>query len=88
MLRRQFEAVRAVLNQDWNPIGVDGLPVDEYDAYVWPIVRLLRGGADQAALVKHLQKIEQTWFDSAVRPAQLAAVAAALLALGYKESDT
>ena len=42
---------------DWNPIGADGLPDDEYDAYVMPVYSLLRQQKGEAALTEYLAKV-------------------------------
>lgn len=81
-LRREFEAVRLVLLEVWNPVGAHGLPRDEYDAYAWPIVRLLREGASDEALLTYLHATERAYFGRQVDVAQLAPVIAALRATG------
>ncbi len=48
-----FEAVRAILWRDWDPIGC-GVPEDEYDAYVWPTLSLLQRGAPAHEIVAYL----------------------------------
>jgi hypothetical protein len=40
-MRTRFEQVRAILHADWDPIG-SGMPLDEYDSYAWPLVKLLQ----------------------------------------------
>jgi hypothetical protein len=65
----------------WHPVGAWGLPEDEYDDYVWPIVRLLRGGADVAALATHLRGVERSYFSRDVDTAQLKPVIEALRAI-------
>ena len=42
---------------DWNPIGVDDLPRDEYDCIVGPLVSLLVLGAATEELQKHLNEL-------------------------------
>ena len=83
-LKQEFEAVRRVLREVWNPVGVDGLPADEYDDYVWPIVRLLREGADADVLTRHLADVEAFYFGSTIRDDRRMPTAAALLALGIE----
>jgi hypothetical protein len=49
-----WEPVRAILRWDWNPIGLDDLPEDEYDAYVWPIISMIEGGASLESVADYL----------------------------------
>lgn len=53
--------VRAILMQDWDPIGVAGVPnaADEYDQYVPAIVMILRGRGSVDAVAAHLLQIEK-----------------------------
>jgi hypothetical protein len=85
-LKRNFDAVRRILFEKWNPVGVSGLPEDEYDSYVWPIVRLLHEGADEAALTQHLHEVEQFYFARDTAEEKLLPAAEALLALGIGEN--
>ncbi|OGG55539.1 MAG: hypothetical protein A3F84_19935 [Candidatus Handelsmanbacteria bacterium RIFCSPLOWO2_12_FULL_64_10] len=42
--RESEAALRGLLNE-WNPIGVGGLPADEYDCLLWPLWgQLIHGG--------------------------------------------
>ena len=55
--RESRSRIRAVLMQDWDPIGVSGVPdaSDEYDAYVGTVyVLLMDQRADQAAIAAYL----------------------------------
>ena len=83
----QFEAVRAVAFQEWNPVGTDDLPEDEYDSYVWQIVGLLREGATRDEVAGHLAAIERTWFDRHVDSVGLLSVADAFIALGIGDKQ-
>lgn len=84
-LKQDFYAVRDVLRADWNPVGVYGLPEDEYDSYVWPIVRLLQQGADEAVLIKHLHEVELLYFNRDTSEAKLKPVAQLLRRLGIEK---
>ncbi len=55
-----LRAIRSVLLQDWDPIGVRGIPEaqDEYDSYAFPLYTLLRQGPSEKALVDHLFRLE------------------------------
>lgn len=87
-LKRDFDAVRHVLYEAWNPVAVGGLPADEYDSYVWPIVRLLREGANDARLAAHLIALERDYFARNIDAPQLAPVIKALRALGIETMET
>jgi hypothetical protein len=45
--RRGGGGVRRLLMEDWDPIGVEGIPeaADEYDSYVGVVGQMLRDGA-------------------------------------------
>jgi hypothetical protein len=86
-LKQDFYAVREVLRTGWNPVGVDGLPDDEYDPYVWPIVRLLKEGADETALAEHLHEVELFYFGRETAVARLLPAARALIALGIEAEN-
>lgn len=83
-LKQDFYAVREVLRTLWNPVGVEGLPEDEYDSDIWPIVRLLKEGVGEPALAQHLHQVEQVYFGWDTSEARLKPVTCALLALGVK----
>ena len=87
-LKQDFFAVRHVLRTAWNPVGVSGLPEDEYDSYVWPIVGLLREGASVAALAQHLREVEQFYFGFDTPADKLAPIARSLAALGIGERQS
>ena len=52
--------VRAILLNDWDPIGVAGVDeaADEYDSYAAPIARMIVVGASISDLANHLVEIE------------------------------
>jgi hypothetical protein len=52
------DQIRAVLNTDWDPVGVADIVDDEYDMYIGHIYSLLVTGADEQAIVDHLLWIE------------------------------
>ena len=49
-----------ILLQEWDPIGVADEPMaaDEYEGYVYGVVRLLLDGAPAPAIAAHLAEIE------------------------------
>ena len=53
-------AIRRVLMEKWDPIGVSDEPqaADEYDSYIWGIYGLLKRGAEDKEIATHLLKIE------------------------------
>lgn len=73
--------------EDWNPVGAAGLPQDEYDSYVWPILGLLRASPDREALLARLRQIELDFFGRAVSEAYLAPVVDKLMALGLSKHE-
>ena len=54
------DAIRQILLQDWDPIGVRDVPAaqDEYDGYVGGVYRLLASAASPEAVAEHLRAIE------------------------------
>jgi hypothetical protein len=58
--RRGFEAIHAVLIDEWDPIGVGDIPEaqDEYDSYIPAIYRLLTEESDFATIASHLDRIQ------------------------------
>ncbi len=54
------QTIRQVLMQDWDAIGVAGVPQaqDEYDSYVGPVYRLLASGASDSELIDYLYRTE------------------------------
>lgn len=55
------DSIRKVLIDEWDPIGVRGVPeaVDEYDAYIGRIYRILSGSRSHADIVECLARIER-----------------------------
>ena len=55
------ERLRAVLQTEWDPIGVAGVQEasDEYDRYLPAIIGLLDRGASARVLADHLLSIER-----------------------------
>ena len=80
-LKAEFSAVRGILWKEWDPIGC-GVPQDEYDDYVWPVIRLLRAGASRDALIGYLSETARGAIGCAVPERRNADVADRLLALG------
>jgi hypothetical protein len=85
-LQEDFAGVRRVLMEVWNPLGAGGWPADEYDSYVWPIVRLLRGAASDEKLHAHLAEVERHYFGQDIAPDHAHAVITALRALSIESA--
>jgi hypothetical protein len=54
------DSIRKVLIDDWDPIGVRGVPgaIDEYDAYIGRFYRILAGSRSKDETVNGLSRIE------------------------------
>lgn len=52
-VRTSFEQVQAILHAEWDPIG--GVPLDEYDTYAWPVLKLLMAQAPHAEIAAYLR---------------------------------
>ena len=82
--RKRAESIHAeikrILWEEWDPIGVRGdAPDDEYNAYIGGIHRLLADGADKAAIVEHLYRLETEYMGLRGDKARLGPVAESLL---------
>jgi hypothetical protein len=49
-----FDAVRAILHGEWDPIGC-GVPADEYDSYAWPVLAMLQRCAERSEVETYLR---------------------------------
>ncbi|MEQ1781042.1 MAG: hypothetical protein ABMA14_06775 [Hyphomonadaceae bacterium] len=79
--RTTFEQVQAILHADWDPIGC-GVPLNEYDSYAWPVVRMLQEGAGREALTRHLRRAADEQMQCPVPEERLLAVVERLMTLG------
>ena len=52
--KADFAKVRAILHGEWDPIG-SGVPDDEYDSYVWPVLAMLKRKADSTEVEAYLR---------------------------------
>ena len=50
--------INEILFRNWNPIGAEGLPLDEYEGYVGSIYRALAEDATETELAELLRSIE------------------------------
>lgn len=53
------DSIRTVLLRDWDPLGINeyGSNMDEYDAYIAPVYRILVGSRSQSDLIGTLNRI-------------------------------
>src|SRR5271155_1083845 len=54
-----YDQIRAILNRDWDPIGVADEDDDEYDGYIGDVYSLLEIDAPEEAIADHLLRIER-----------------------------
>ncbi len=83
-----FDAVRAILMRDWDPLGINRFPlaIDEYDEYARAIVRLLWSPRPtEGALSEYLEMTERGLNLAGGDGAKRRTVARALLALDRSE---
>jgi hypothetical protein len=55
------EGLRRLLMDEWDPIGVRGVPeaVDEYDSYAGIVARMLREGASPKEIQQYLTNVQE-----------------------------
>jgi len=80
VVQTSFGQVQAILHRDWDPIGC-GVPLDEYDSYAWPVLKLLRDAAPRAEIESYLRTVAVEAMSSPVPEERLQAVVNSLLAL-------
>jgi hypothetical protein len=89
--RARFPAIRRVLLEQWDPIGVRDEPEaqDEYDGYALALYGLLARGATDDDLAKYLAEVTMVWMGlGASTPDSLGAVIHALRGIGVSERGT
>ena len=59
-VKHDYAAIRRVLLFNWDPIGVHNIAgaQDEYDAYIYPVYRLLLSNATDEEVTEYLKGIE------------------------------
>jgi hypothetical protein len=72
--------VRAILHGQWDPIGA-GVPADEYDSYVWPVLVLLMRRAERPEVEEYLRWAADVEMKSPVPEDRLAQVLDSLMVL-------
>ena len=80
MSRSGFQEVQLILHRDWDPIGC-GVPLDEYDSYAWPVLRLLMAKAPRAEIEAYLRHAADNLMNSPVPEERLQLALDRLLAL-------
>ena len=79
-----YDSIRQILYGNWDPIGIstEGCPVDESDAYIAPVYRILAGSRSEGELIECLRRIERDEISVDPVPAErLLPVAEKLLSL-------
>lgn len=79
--RRGGRQLRTLLMDNWDPIGVRGVPeaIDEYDSYVSRIATSLRGGADVRQVSAMLGALRTDAMDLGAEPETDAAAARSIV---------
>jgi len=83
--REDGAKVRAILHGQWDPIGA-GVPEDEYDSYVWPVLVLLMRRAGRPEVEEYLRWAANEEMKSPVPEDRLAQVLDRLMALDVDET--
>lgn len=80
--RAAMQAIREVLYEHWDPIGLKGmLPGDEYDDYIGGVYRLLVARPSEDEVMAHLRRIDPCGDEYLRGRAHLRRVAQLLLAI-------
>jgi hypothetical protein len=88
--RARFPAIRRVLLEEWDPIGVRGEPAaqSEYDGYALALYGLLARGATDDDLAEYLAEMTMFWMDlGADTRDSLGTVIHALRRIGVSERE-
>ena len=85
--RSDAAAIRKILHQDWDPIGC-GVPEDEYDSYLWPVLGLLQEGAPREEVADYLRNTARDAMSSSVPEARLVVVQDKFMALAIRNEKT
>lgn len=80
LTKTRTTAIRKILHQDWDPIGC-GVPEDEYDSYLWAVLRLLHEGAAREDIADYLRTVARESMSCTVPEERLSLVLDKLLAL-------
>jgi hypothetical protein len=65
-----WRAIRRVLMDHWDPIGVRGMPEaeDEYDHYIHPVFHLLAQHPSASEITAYLRRVEEATMGLSPRP--------------------
>lgn len=83
-LKAEAAAVRKILHGTWDPIGC-GVPEDEYDTYLWPVLDLLKRGAPAEEVKAYLRLTADETLLSPVPEERLELTVGMLMGLGVSE---
>jgi hypothetical protein len=75
-----FEKIRTILHREWDPIGC-GVPEDEYDSHVWPVLRFLMQKAKREEVRAYLVETANVTIECPVPDERLELVLDKLMAL-------
>jgi hypothetical protein len=80
----EIEAIRAILWEDWDPIGVNDNPdiSNEYDSYADQIYSMIARGDNTEELARHLSFISKELMGLGANDQHSLAVARKLVAIG------
>ena len=61
--KKYHNAIRKILMDDWDPIGVKGIPeaIDEYDSYISKIYKLLIHHESEESIFRYLWEVETNY---------------------------
>lgn len=81
-----FDAVRSILIETWDPLGVSGAPgaAHEYDQQAVVVVEMLEGQREMAEIADFLLRAERDLVGQDADPEMCAKAAAVLVALRTK----
>ncbi|MBK8544060.1 MAG: hypothetical protein IPL62_11195 [Caulobacteraceae bacterium] len=79
-MNTDFRSIRKILWEDWDPIGC-GVPKDEYDDYVGPVLRLLVENKPALDVANYLRATAAETIACPVSEEKIAAAVGKLMAL-------
>jgi hypothetical protein len=66
--RQWRRRIRDILNTEWDPIGLQGYPVDEYEHYAGGVAAMIREGASDVDILSYLQWVQDSCMGLTPRP--------------------
>jgi hypothetical protein len=82
LAKADAQKVRVILNEDWQPIP--GVPEDEWDSYLWPVLGLLKRGAPREEVKSYLRRTAEETIGMPLAEPSLERVVDKLIALGLE----